>query len=59
MYSPAAKILLNYKIFLLPERNLVLMGKSTQVFLNKNNELQLYNPPFYLEWQKKWGQLHS
>ena len=30
-------------------------GSTIQVFLNLNKELELMNPPFYLEWKKKWN----
>jgi acyl-CoA thioester hydrolase len=33
----------------------VATGESTQVFLNRDNVLELVNPEFYIQWKKKWG----
>ena len=49
--SDAAKINFSYKIY--KGDNLICTGKTTQVFLDKNRELVLNNPPFFLDWKKK------
>ena len=36
-------------------KSIVATGSTIQVFLNLNKELELMNPPFYLEWKKKWN----
>lgn len=51
----AAKILFEYTIYREADRQVVATGESVQVFLNSNNQLELVNPEFYLEWKKKWG----
>lgn len=50
--SPAAKMIFFYKAFLNDSEVVIAEGKSIQVFLDMNNELQLYAPQFYLEWKK-------
>ncbi|UBZ06511.1 acyl-CoA thioesterase [Salegentibacter mishustinae] len=49
--SNAAKINFFYKIY--KGDNLICTGKTTQVFLDKNRDLVLNNPPFFLDWKKK------
>lgn len=49
--SDAAKINFSYKIY--KGDNLICTGKTTQVFLDKNRDLVLNNPPFFLDWKKK------
>ncbi len=49
--SAAARMTFDYRIFL--SEKLVCTGQTTQVFLNEKGELQLYNPPFFLDWKQK------
>ncbi|PTX43026.1 acyl-CoA thioester hydrolase [Christiangramia gaetbulicola] len=51
--SEAAKIIFEYKIF--SESKLICTGRTTQVFTDKNSELVLNNPPFFLDWKMKMG----
>ena len=51
----AAKIVFQYKIFRSKDQAMVLTAKTIQVFLNKQGELELTNPEFYLEWKRKNG----
>ncbi|HKJ47496.1 MAG TPA: thioesterase family protein [Christiangramia sp.] len=51
--SDAAKIIFNYKIF--SSGKLICTGETIQVFIDKNSELVLNNPPFFLDWKKKMG----
>ena len=55
-YHPteAAKIVFDYKIYDSNDGSLLASGRSTQVFMDKDYKLVLYNPPFYEEWKKKW-----
>ena len=53
--SPAAKIIFFYQAFLNDTEVVVAEGKSIQVFLDLNNELQLYAPQFYLDWKTNNG----
>jgi len=53
--TKAAKINFRYKIYNAETNKLSLTAQSTQVFVNKDGDLQITNPDFYLEWQKKWG----
>ena len=57
VHTRAAKIIFKYRILNSSSNELVLTAESTQVFINKQGELQLTNPDFYLEWQKRWGQI--
>jgi len=49
----AAKIIFEYEIFNITTGKLATTGKSEQAFLDRNYELSLYPPPFYLEWKTK------
>jgi len=51
--TEAAKMVFSYKIF--SAKKLVCTGKTTQVFTDKNSELVLNNPPFFLDWKTKMG----
>ena len=51
----AAKIKFEYIIYRATDQSIVATGSTIQVFLNLNKELELMNPPFYLEWKKKWN----
>ena len=55
-YRPteSAKIVFDYKIYDSNDGSLLASGRSTQVFMNKDYKLVLYNPPFYEEWKKRW-----
>ena len=51
----AAKVEFEYKIYRSSDSLLAATGKSTQVFLNGEGELQLIIPPFITEWKKQKG----
>lgn len=51
--SEAAKMIFQYKIFI--SEKLICTGETTQVFTDKNSELVLNKPPFFLDWKKKMG----
>jgi len=53
----AAKVEFDYKIFRASDSLLAATGKSTQVFLNKESELQLIIPDFIKSWKEKKGLL--
>jgi acyl-CoA thioester hydrolase len=53
--TEAAKIVFNYKILSKTDNKIILAASSIQVFTDLQGELQLTNPDFYTEWQKKWG----
>ena len=50
--TPAAKLIFDYKIFDVEDNSLIATGNSVQVFLDKNFQLIITNPPFYEEWKK-------
>lgn len=50
--TSASKIVFDYEIYLLEDNSLVTTGTSTQVFVDKNYNLMLTNPPFFEEWKK-------
>jgi acyl-CoA thioester hydrolase len=54
--SPAAKIVFRYTIYDTNDE-VACTGETVQVFLDKNGELQLSNPPFYAQWKHKMGLL--
>ncbi|GAA4323874.1 acyl-CoA thioesterase [Pontixanthobacter gangjinensis] len=51
--SAAAKLVFQYQIFC--SGRLICAGETTQVFTDKNSELVLNNPPFFLDWKTKMG----
>lgn len=51
----AAKIIFEYTIYRESNMQVVATGESVQVFLNSDNQLELVNPEFYLQWKAKWG----
>ena len=53
--SAAAKIIFEYSIFRESDNMLAAAGRSVQVFLNKNFELELTSPDFFNEWKKRWN----
>ncbi|HEV7231796.1 MAG TPA: thioesterase family protein [Bacteroidia bacterium] len=53
--DPAAKLIFDYRILNAKDRTLVCSGRTIQVFLNLENELQLTVPDFFLEWKRKMG----
>jgi acyl-CoA thioester hydrolase len=53
----AAKIIFHYEIHSLENNQVMTVGKSVQVFLDKQYQLVWTNPPFYEEWKKKQGLL--
>lgn len=55
-YRPteAAKLIFDYEIYDSQDGSLLATGSSTQVFMDLNYKLVLYNPPFYEEWKKRW-----
>lgn len=53
--TDAAKIIFEYTVFKSDGVTVVATGSTVQVFLNKENRLELVNPEFYAEWKKRWG----
>jgi len=51
--TEAAKILFNYEIYNAQTNELCTIGSSVQVFLDRNYQLVLFNPPFYNQWKEK------
>lgn len=58
VYRPteAAKIVFDYEIRDAADESLLATGRSVQVFMDLDYQLVWDNPPFYLEWKKRWGQ---
>ena len=54
--TPAAKMIFRYKIFD-SKNEIACTGETIQVFLDKEGELMLTNPPFFEEWKRKVGLL--
>lgn len=52
--TDAAKICFEYVIRRESDGEIVATGSTTQVFVDRNYELQLMQPEFYREWRKKW-----
>ncbi|KGN82079.1 4-hydroxybenzoyl-CoA thioesterase [Porphyromonadaceae bacterium COT-184 OH4590] len=50
-HTDAAKLIFDYKIYSLPDNNIVATGYSIQVFLDKSFNLMWDLPPFIKEWR--------
>lgn len=59
IYRPteAAKIVFDYEIHDPEDDSILATGYSVQVFMDTDYNLVWDNPPFYLEWKKRWGQV--
>jgi len=55
VYTEAAKIIFDYKIFRASDNMLVATANTIQVFLNMERELLLTTPRFFEAWKRKWG----
>jgi len=53
--TAAAKVILEYEIRDIENNTLMATGRSVQVFIDKQNQLAITNPEFYLEWKRKNG----
>jgi acyl-CoA thioester hydrolase len=53
--TDAAKILFEYRILRKQDRKLIVTATTTQVFVDRDGELELTNPEFYLDWKRKHG----
>lgn len=53
--TKAAKIIFKYRILNAATNEVILSAESTQVFIDKQGDLQLTNPEFYTEWKTKWN----
>lgn len=51
----AAKILFRYRILRKSDGAVLMTANTTQVFLNREGELELCNPDFYVAWKRKMG----
>jgi len=53
VYTKAAKLIFEYKIYSKQSGKLATTGKTIQVFLDKNMNLQITNPPYFDKWKQK------
>lgn len=53
--APSAKIVFDYEIHDPADDSIFATGHSVQVFMDRDYQLVLENPPFYLEWKRRWG----
>ena len=53
--APSAKIVFDYEIRDPKDETLFATGHSVQVFMDMDYQLVWENPPFYLEWKRRWG----
>lgn len=53
--TPSAKICFEYIIRRVDDDEIIAKGSTIQVFLDKEGDLCLNNPPFYEEWKKRWN----
>jgi acyl-CoA thioester hydrolase len=57
IYQPteAAKIVFDYEIYDTESGELMVTGRSVQVFMDKNYQLVWDLPDFYAEWKRHWN----
>ena len=53
--TPSAKIVFDYEIHDPDDDSIIATGHSVQVFMDRDYQLVWENPPFYLEWKRRWG----
>lgn len=53
--SDAAKIIFDYEIYNLEDREVYLKAHSVQVFMDRNYNLLWESPEFYEDWKKQMG----
>jgi len=53
--TDAAKVIFEYEIRDIENNTLVATGRSVQVFIDKQSQLVITNPEFYLEWKRRNG----
>jgi acyl-CoA thioester hydrolase len=53
--TEAAKVIFEYEIRDRETGMLLTAGRSVQVFVDRDNQLVITNPTFYLDWKKKNG----
>lgn len=53
--SEAAKLIFEYTIYKQSDRSVVARATTTQVFMNKEGEMEFSTPEFYRKWKEKWG----
>jgi acyl-CoA thioester hydrolase len=52
--SNSAKLIFDYIIYEEKSRAVVCKGRTVQVFLNQQHQLQIALPPIFEEWKQKW-----
>jgi acyl-CoA thioester hydrolase len=52
-FTKAAKLIFSFKVYSKNQDKLACTGKTVQVFLDKERNLQITNPAFYLTWKKQ------
>jgi len=56
VFSLAAKVILDYRIYKADTNELMAEGTTTQVFINpEDGKLLLFEPEFYTQWKRKHG----
>jgi acyl-CoA thioester hydrolase len=56
---PAAKICFEYELFRKSDHALIMTAKTIQIFMNKNRELELNTPEFFILWKEKYFKANS
>ena len=54
-FSPAAKIVFDYEIHDTADDALLTTARTIQAFTDRNYQLILENPEFFLRWKERWG----
>ena len=52
VFDPSAKIIYRYEVYNATTNQLCATGESIQVFIDKEGELQLFAPDFFLKWRE-------
>jgi acyl-CoA thioester hydrolase len=52
--SNSAKLIFNYELYDPKTSRIICTAKTTQVFLDSDNNMQLFAPIFYQKWKSKW-----
>jgi acyl-CoA thioester hydrolase len=52
--NPAAKICFDYELTRKSDHLLILKASTIQIFMNKERELELNTPEFFIDWKKQY-----
>ncbi|MDR3351366.1 MAG: acyl-CoA thioesterase [Prevotellaceae bacterium] len=53
--TESAKLIFEYTIYKQSDRSVVARATTTQVFMNRDGDMEFSTPEFYRKWKEQWG----